>query len=269
MKSHRYEPIGISRFPQPRRATEAGLAPSGVASQGPPVISLSLRFALVIIASSPFASAQGIFSKAIEQARRVADKESFGGELNFPDGVARFFDLGLNEITAAPAPVFQTSAGFVKWSDKMRSEGKSEPAVALTAKLNQLVAGALPQVAQLVRAGVVKLKLDSSTDFKAGRTTLVDALRKVVSPGLKNQLRAGVAQAGEMAGLPAAFDAFIAASGAKISDPKAALGLLVDQAAAQAIDHVFLQLAKQETAYRADPARATDKTVAGIFNTLK
>ena len=233
------------------------------------MISLSLRFALVIIASSPLASAQGVFSKAIEQARRVADKESFGGEINFPDGVARFFDLGLNEIIAAPAPVFQTSAGFVKWSDKMRSDGKPESASALTVKLNQLLAEALPQVAQLVRAGVVKLKLDSSTDFKAGRTTLVDALRKIVAPGLKDQLRAGVAQAGEMASLPAAFDTFIAASGAKISDPKAALGLLVDQAVAQAIDHVFLQLAKQETAYRADPARATDKTVAGVFNTLK
>lgn len=230
---------------------------------------LPLRLALVIVAFAPFASAQGVFSKAIEQARRVADQESYGGELNFADGVARFFDLGLNEITAAPAPLYQASAGFVKLTDKLRSEGKSETALVLTTKLNQLLAETLPQVAQAVRAGVVKVKLDSSTDFKASPTALGDALRKVATPGLKDQLRPGVAQAGEAAGLPAAFDAFIAASGAKLGDSKAALGLLEDQAMAQAIDHVFLQLAKQETAYRADPARANDKTVTGMFITLK
>jgi hypothetical protein len=228
-----------------------------------------LRLVLLLVASAPFASAQGVFSKAIEQARRVADQESYGGELNFADGVVRFFDLGLNDITAAPAPLFQASAGFVKLSDKLRSEGKSEPALILTGKLNQALAESLPQVAQAVRAGVAKIKLDSSTDFKSSPTALVDALRKVAMPGLKDQLRPGVAQAGGAAGLPAAFDAFIAASGANVADPKAALGLIEDQVITQAIDHVFLQLAKQEAAYRANPASATDKTVTGVFNTLK
>jgi hypothetical protein len=76
-------------------------------------------------------------------------------------------------------------------------------------------------------------------------------------------------QAAESAGLPAAMDAFIAVSGAKIPDTKVALTALQDQAMNQALDHVFKYLERQERAYRSDPAQANDPFVKAAFNMLR
>lgn len=232
-------------------------------------IARPLGLALLIVVSVPAASAQGIYSKAIEQAQRAADKESFGGEVNFPDSVARFFDLALNTVTAAGAPAFQSSPGFVKLADALRASGKPQPADALAGKLNEVLVAAMPQVAQAVRDGVGKLKLESMSGFKGSRAALTEALRPVVEPQLKEQLRTAVQQASVAAGLPAAFETFVAASGTKLPDPKAALATLEDQVVTQAFEHLIKGLAKLERTYRADPKTANDKVLNGMFYTLK
>ena len=231
--------------------------------------SLPFRLPLLFLVLIPVVSAQGVYFKAIEQAHRFADKTSYGGEVNFPDGVARFFELGLGEITAGTPPAFKPSAGLTKLTETLRASGKPQPADALAEKLNKLLADANPQVAQAIRGGVATMKLEESGVYKASHTALVDSLRKIVEPVILDQLRSSVQQLAQTAGLPDAFDAFVTASAAKLADPKAALSALEDQIVLQVMDNLFTQLAKQERIYRADPLRSTDKLVVATFNTLK
>ena len=230
---------------------------------------LPLRLPFLIIVLAPVVSAQGVYFKAIDQAHRFADKTSYGGEVNFPDGVARFFELGLNEIAAGPAPAFKPSAGFVKLTDALRASGKPQAADALAEKLNKLLADATPQVAQTIRGFVANMKLEASGPFKASPTALVDSLRKVVEPSILDQIRPSIQQLAQPIGVQEAFDAFVSASAAKLADPKAALSALEDQIVQQVMDNLFTQLAKEERIYRADPLRSTDKLVVATFNTLK
>jgi hypothetical protein len=224
---------------------------------------------LLILVSAPVASAQGVYAKAISQARRVADQESAGGEMSFPGGVANFFNLELNTIAAGTPPVYAPSAGFVKLADALRTAGTPETADALAGKLSMLYGQTYPQVIEAVRGGVGRLNLDTSSDYRGSTTALVDALRKIVDGQAHTQLGATVQQAAETAELPAAFDAFMTASGAKLADPKAALAALEDQLITQALNTVFPLLAKQERIYRSDPQRATDKAVIAAFTRLK
>ena len=225
--------------------------------------------AALLLISVPAASAQGIFAKAIEKAQRTADQESYGGAINFPDGVTRFYVLGLNEIAEENKPSFKSSPGFVKLAEGLRAAGKSETADALAGKLNGLVEAAVPQVFAAAHSGAGTLKLDVTQELKTAATGLTDALRKAVEPALKEKLRAAVLEKAAADGLPEAFDAFVAASGAKLPDAKAALAALEEQAVTQAIEHVFGELSARERSYRAEPRVAADKVVTATFNTLK
>jgi hypothetical protein len=228
-----------------------------------------LRVALLLSVSVSAASAQGIYAKAIEKAQKVADQESYGGQVSFPDGIARFLDLGLTEAGATVPPPFAMSSGFAKLAEPLRAAGKGATADALTALLNKLLVEAVPQAAQAVRGGAGSVALDDIPSLKAGRNALVDTLRKGAEPRIKEQLRPLIHQAAETAGLPAAFDAFVAATGATLPDPKAALAVLEDQAMAQSLDVVFNYLARQERVFRNDPSKANDKFVTAAFNMLR
>jgi hypothetical protein len=228
-----------------------------------------LGLVLLVALSVPAVRAQGIYAKAIEKAQRTADQESYGGQLNFPDGVTRFYVLGLDEISETIKPGFRSSPGFVKLSEGLRAAGKAETADTLTGKLNGLVESAVTEVFGAARGGAGTLKLELSQELKVAATGLTDALRKAVEPALKEKLRALVLEKAAADELPAAFDAFVAASGAKLPDAKAALATLEEQAVTQAIEHVFGELAARERSYRADPRVAADKVVTATFNTLK
>lgn len=234
---------------------------------------LPLRVALLLTIAAPAASAQGVFAKALEKAHKVADQESYGGEVSFPDGIARFYDLSLTEVAAAnPPPTFVSSPGFVKLADGLRAAGKPETADALMAKLTQLLIEALPSAAQAVReaaAASAAVTPVGVSELRGGRNLLVDSLRKASEPKIKETLRPIVKAAADQAGLMAAFDAFVAASGAKLPDSAAALTALEDQVVGQAVEVVFAYLAKQERIYRAYPERAPDKFVTAAFNMLK
>lgn len=232
------------------------------------MIAHPLRVALLLSVSVSAASAD-IFTKARDQAQRVADQESYGGQVSFPDGIARFLDLSLTEAAATVPPPFAMSSGFAKLAEPLRAAGKGAPADALTALLNKLLVEAVPQAAQAVRGAAGSVALDDIPSLRAGRNALVDTLRRSAEPKIKEQLRPLIHQAAETAGLPAAFDAFVAATGAKLPDPKAALAALEDQTTAQALDVVFNYLARQERAFRSDPSQATDKFVTAAFNMLR
>jgi hypothetical protein len=227
------------------------------------------RLALLLLCSAPFASAQGIYAKAIEKAHKVADQESYGGQVSFSDGIARFLDLSLTEAAATVPPPFVMSAGFTKLAEPLRAAGKGAAADALTGILNKLVTDAVPQAVEAIRGATGTVALDDLASLRSNRNALLDTLRKGVEPKIKEQLRPLLQQAAESAGLPAAMDAFIAVSGAKIPDTKVALTALQDQAMNQALDHVFKYLERQERAYRSDPAQANDPFVKAAFNMLR
>jgi len=227
------------------------------------------RLALVFLCSVSAASAQGIYAKAIEKAHKVADQESYGGQVSFSDGVAKFLELSLTEAAATVPPPFVMSAGFTKLAEPLRAAGKGAAADALTGILNKLVTDVVPQAVDAVRGASGTVALDDLASLRASRTALVDTLRKSAEPKIKEQLRPLVQQAAESAGLPAAMDAFIAVSGARIPDTKVALAALADQVVNQALDHVFKYLERQERAFRNDPSQANDPFVKAAFNMLR
>ncbi len=233
------------------------------------MIAHPLRIALLSLVFASAGPAQGIYAKAIEKAQKVADQESYGGQVSFPDGIARFLDASLNEAAALPPPAFAVSSGFTKLAEPLRAAGKGASADALTALLNQVLAQSVPLAAQTVRGAAGAVALDDIPSLRSGRNALVDTLRKGAEARIKEQLRPLVHQAAESVGLPAAFDAFVGATGAKLPDPRAALAALEDQATAQALDVVFGYLAKQERILRNDPSRTDDKFVTAAFNMLR
>jgi len=238
-------------------------------AQSPGMIAHPSRLALVLLCSVSAASAQGIYAKAIEKAQKVADQESYGGQVSFPDGIAKFLEVSLTEAGATVPPPFVMSAGFAKLAEPLRAAGKGAAAEQLAGILNKLVTDAVPLAVQTVRGASGAVALDDLPSLRASRNALMDTLRKGAETKIKEQLRPLVLQAAEAAGLPAAFETFVAVSGANIPDTKAALTALADQAMNQALDHVFKYLERQERIFRNDPSRANDPFVKAAFNMLR
>jgi len=217
----------------------------------------------------PVADAQGVFAKAIEKAQRTADQESYGGEINLPDGLARFFATTLSAAGTSEPPPLVMPSGVVKLAEPLIASGKRESADALASQLKKLLADALPPAAQALQGASASIATNELASLRASQNALTDGLRKSSESKLREELRPLVRQAAESAGLDATWTTFLTAADAKLANPKAALSAVEDQIADQALEHVFKVLARQERIYRAHPEQAEDKIVTAAFRTLK